>query len=327
MEGPFLIYMIMMVSDLKGHAAMIGAETMWGLMAPVGKLVMAGTVISPLLMTDCRMIGAACLFWIASFFTKPEHVNHKDMLSLFFAALLGIVFNQGSYIFGLGLTSPINASIVTTSSPILTMIIAALYLREPVTGKKLLGVFMGAIGALMLILSGQSQTAGHASGNIGGDLLCLLAQLSFALYLVFFKGLISRYSPVTLMKWMFTYAAICMIPFSYRELIMADWGALDYQQLAGLAMVVFGATFISYLLIPIGQKNLRPTVTSMYNYLQPIVASIVAIFWGMDSFNLLKVIAVILVFSGVFFVTRSKSRAQMEAYQKDNLETDISEKR
>lgn len=294
---------------------MIGAETMWGLMAPIGKFILSGAVITPLLMTDFRMIGAACLFWIASLFTQPEHVNHKDMLSLFFAALFGIVFNQGTYIFGLGMTSPINASIVTTSLPILTMVIAAIYLREPITRKKLLGVFMGAVGALLLILSGQPMSGGQ-SGSIGGDLLCLFAQFCFSLYLVFFKGLIGKYSPITLMKWMFTYASICLIPFSYTEIVQLDWSLLDYKVIAGLVMVVFCATFISYLLIPIGQKNLRPTVTSMYNYLQPIVASILAVAWGMDSFNALKIVAVILVFSGVFFVTQSKSRAQLEAYKK-----------
>lgn len=294
---------------------MIGAETMWGLMAPIGKFILSGAVITPLLMTDFRMIGAACLFWIASLFTQPEHVNHKDMLSLFFAALFGIVFNQGTYIFGLGMTSPINASIVTTSLPILTMVIAAIYLREPITGKKLLGVFMGAVGALLLILSGQPMSGGQ-SGSIGGDLLCLFAQFCFSLYLVFFKGLIGKYSPITLMKWMFTYASICLIPFSYTEIVQLDWSLLDYKVIAGLVMVVFCATFISYLLIPIGQKNLRPTVTSMYNYLQPIVASILAVAWGMDSYNALKIVAVILVFSGVFFVTQSKSRAQLEAYKK-----------
>lgn len=294
---------------------MIGAETMWGLMAPIGKFILSGAVITPLLMTDFRMIGAACLFWIASLFTQPEHVNHKDMLSLFFAALFGIVFNQGTYIFGLGMTSPINASIVTTSLPILTMVIAAIYLREPITGKKLLGVFMGAVGALLLILSGQPMSGGQ-SGSIGGDLLCLFAQFCFSLYLVFFKGLIGKYSPITLMKWMFTYASICLIPFSYTEIVQLDWSLLDYKVIAGLVMVVFCATFISYLLIPIGQKSLRPTVTSMYNYLQPIVASILAVAWGMDSFNALKIVAVILVFSGVFFVTQSKSRAQLEAYKK-----------
>ena len=296
-------------NEWKGHGAMWGAEVMWGLMAPVSKLVLASAV-TPLLLTDCRMLGAACLFWLASVFTKPEHVASKDLLLLFFASLLGIVFNQGSFIFGLSLTSPINASIITTSSPILTMIIAAFYLREPVTGKKLAGVFLGALGALLLIVSGQQNAAGNS--NIWGDLLCLLAQLSFSFYLVLYKGLTARYSPITLMKWMFTYASICLIPFSYPEILSTDWLSLGGSVLTGLVAVVFCATFISYLLIPLGQRYLRPTVTSMYNYLQPIVASSVAIYWGMDHFNMLKVLAVILVFTGVFFVTTSRSRADLE---------------
>ena len=267
-------------NEWKGHGAMWGAEVMWGLMAPVSKLVLASAV-TPLLLTDCRMLGAACLFWLASVFTKPEHVASKDLLLLFFASLLGIVFNQGSFIFGLSLTSPINA-----------------------------GVFLGALGALLLIVSGQQNAAGNS--NIWGDLLCLLAQLSFSFYLVLYKGLTARYSPITLMKWMFTYASICLIPFSYPEILSTDWLSLGGSVLTGLVAVVFCATFISYLLIPLGQRYLRPTVTSMYNYIQPIVASSVAIYWGMDHFNMLKVLAVILVFTGVFFVTTSRSRADLE---------------
>lgn len=170
---------------------MLVAEIMWGLMAPVAKLVLSGAV-TPLLLTDCRLLGAALLFWTTSLFTRKEPVHHKDMLRLFFAALLGVVFNQGMFLFGLGHTSPINASVITTSLPILTMIISALYLREPVTGKKLQGVFLGALGALLLILSGRQ--GGSTGGSMLGDLLCLLAQLSFSCYLVFFKGLTGRLS-------------------------------------------------------------------------------------------------------------------------------------
>ncbi len=294
---------------------MLGAEVMWGLMAPVSKLVLASAV-TPLLLTDCRILGAAGLFWLTSAFTKREHVNTKDLLLLFFASLLGIVFNQGSFIFGLSLTSPINASIITTSSPILTLIIAAFYLHEPVSGKKLAGVFLGATGALVLILSGQQNDNGN--GNLWGDLLCLFAQLSFSLYLVLYKGLTARYSPITLMKWMFTYSSVCLIPFSYHEILSADWPSLNKSVIVGLAAVVFCATFVSYLLIPLGQRYLRPTVTSMYNYIQPIVASIVAIYWGMDNFNILKVIAVILVFTGVFFVSTSRSRADLEKQETES---------
>ena len=254
------------------------------------------------------------VFWLASLFTKKEHVNHQDLAKLFFAALLGIVLNQGSFIFGVSLTSPINASIVTTTTPIITMIIAAFYLKEPVTGKKVIGIFVGAAGALLLILSSQSAAAGSGkSSNIWGDLLCLLAQFSFSFYFVLFKGLIGKYSPITLMKWMLTYASICTIPFSYNHIAGIDFLNLPSELYMGIIYVVLGGTFLPYLFIPIGQNLLRPTVACMYNYVQPIVASLIAVLWGMDTFGVMKGIAVALVFTGVYIVTQSKSRAQLEA--------------
>ncbi|MCD8270051.1 MAG: DMT family transporter [Parabacteroides sp.] len=285
-------------------------------MSPVSKAVLIAGPISALSLTTFRMVGAAVIFWQASLFTKKEHVNHQDLMKLLFAALLGIVLNQGSFIFGVSLTSPINASIVTTTTPIITMIIAAFYLKEPVTGKKVLGIFIGAAGALLLILSSQATAAsGGKSSNIWGDLLCLLAQFSFSFYFVLFKGLIGRYSPVTLMKWMFTYASICTIPFTFNHISAIDFANLPAEIYLDIAYVVIGGTFLSYLFIPIGQTLLRPTVACMYNYVQPIVASLIAVLWGMDTFGVMKGIAVVLVFSGVYIVTQSKSKAQLEAYQ------------
>lgn len=299
----------------KGHLAMLSANVLWGLMSPVSKAVLIAGPITALSLTTFRMMGAAIIFWLASIFTKKEHVNHHDLMKLFFAALLGIVLNQGSFIFGVSLTSPINASIVTTTTPIITMIIAAIYLKEPVTGKKVLGIFIGAAGALLLILSSQAAGGEGKSSSIWGDLLCLLAQFSFSFYFVLFKGLIGRYSPVTLMKWMFTYASICTIPFSYNHISTIDFANLPAELYMGIAYVVIGGTFLPYLFIPVGQNLLRPTVACMYNYVQPIVASLIAILWGMDTFGVMKGIAVALVFSGVYIVTQSKSRAQLEGYQ------------
>ena len=300
----------------KGHLAMLGANILWGLMSPVSKAVLIAGPISALSLTTFRMVGAAVIFWQASLFTKKEHVNHQDLMKLFFAALLGIVLNQGSFIFGVSLTSPINASIVTTTTPIITMIIAAFYLKEPVTGKKVIGIVVGAAGALFHILSGQRAAAGGGkSSNIWGDLLCLLAQFSFSFYFVLFKGLIGKYSPITLMKWMFTYASICTIPFTFNHISAIDFANLPAELYLGIAYVVIGGTFLPYLFIPIGQTLLRPTVACMYNYVQPIVASLIAVLWGMDTFGVMKGIAVALVFSGVYIVTQSKSRAQLEGYQ------------
>lgn len=196
------------------------------------------------------------------------------------------------------------------------MIIAALYLKEPITGKKVLGVAVGAAGALLLIFSGSHLVSEKQTSSITGDLLCLFAQCSFATYFVVFKKLISRYTPITLMKWMFLYATICCLPFGYGNLQAVDWNVLPWRNYAEIIYIVLGGTFIAYLLMPIGQKNLRPTVACSYNYLQPLVASLVTVMMGMDRFTPIKGFAIILVFAGVYIVTISKSRAQMEQEDK-----------
>ena len=309
----------MNLMKLKGHSSMLGANVMWGLMSPVAKFVMVGGAVTPLVVTDLRITGAMVLFWIASFFQKPERVAPKDLLKLLGASLLAIVFNQGCFIFGVGLTSPVDASIITTSMPLLAMVLAAIYLKEPITGKKVLGIAVGATGALLLILGSHQVSEAKAAGNhyIWGDLLVLLAQFSYALYFVLFKNFVNKYSLITIMKWMFTYAFICALPFSYHDLLHTEWKSLQNTEIGALVFIVVGSTFISYVLIVIGQKNLRPTVAGMYNYVQPLVASIVAVCWGMDTFNFVKIISVALIFGGVYLVTGSRSKAEMETVTAD----------
>ncbi|MBU3855431.1 DMT family transporter [Bacteroides gallinaceum] len=305
----------MNAKDIKAHLALLGAASMWGLMSPVGKAAMEAGV-SGLSLANMRMIGAACCFWITSLFVKQEKVNHHDLLMLFFASLLGIVCNQGCFTFGLSLTSPVDASIVTTTMPIVTMILAALFLKEPVTPKKVTGIFLGSVGALVLIMSNQG--GGEKEGGILGDALCVMAQVSFACYLTIFKKLIARYNVITLMKWMFTYAAICFIPFSYNDFSSTDWASFPMEVWLEVGYVVLFGTYVAYILMLVGQKTLRPTVVSMYNYMQPVVGSSVAVLAGMASFGWVKGIAAVLIFTGVYVVTQSKSRAQMLAERNEN---------
>lgn len=295
----------------QAHLALFGAACAWGLMSPIGKIAMEDA-ISGLAMAYFRMTGGAICFWIASLFAPQERVNARDLKLLFFASMLGIVCNQGCFTFGISLTSPINAPIVATTAPIITMIVAAIYLKEPITGKKFTGVMMGSIGALTLILS-SGISAGSKEGNIWGDLLCLIAQFCFCFYLIIFKGLISRYNIFTLMKWMFTYAAITFLPFALSDITAIPFAEVNGSIWACVAYVVFGGTFLAYILMMIGQKTLRPTVVSMYNYIQPIAGTIVSIALGMGTFGTTKAIAVALVFVGVYIVTQSKSREQMLA--------------
>ena len=308
-----------MQTSLKGHLSMLGANCMWGLMSPISKFVMMAGVVSPLVVTDMRITGAMILFWVASFFQKPEHVGHKDLARLFGAALLGIVLNQGCFIFGVSLSSPGDASIITTSMPLWAMLLAVFILKEPITGKKVLGIAAGACGALMLIMGSGSHVKNMASAGgdyaIWGDLLVLSAQFCYALYIVVYKDFVNKYSLITIMKWMFTYAFICVIPFSAGDLMQTVWSQLSWTEIMGLTYIVVCATFLSYMFIVVGQKILRPTVAGMYNYVQPLVACIVAVIWGMDTFNWIKAVAIVLIFSGVYLVTASRSRQEVEHYE------------
>lgn len=297
--------------NLKGHLCMALACIMWGLMAPIGKDAMTHG-LNGIEMVTFRAVGGAICFWITSLFVERETVSARDMVRFFFAAMLSIVFNQCCYTIGLSITSPVNASIMTTTMPIVTMILAALILREPVTDKKVGGIVCGAVGASLLITASASPSA---DGNLLGDMLCLAAQCSFALYLTLFKHLISRYSVFTCMKWMMTYAAIVILPFSFSDLSALSWSSVPLSSWFEAGFVVLCGTFIAYICMMIGQKNLRPTVVSMYNYVQPIVACGVSVILGLGKFGLLQGVAIVLVFSGVYLVTQSKSRRDVKIEQ------------
>lgn len=286
---------------------MVGANAMWGLMSPVAKMVMGLGVISPLLMTDLRIVGAAVLFWTLSLFVKREHVPLGDLARLAGAACLGILINQGSFIFGVRFTSPGEASIITTTMPMWVMVLAALFLKEPITFKKVGGIILGASGALILVMNNASASTSGGENPMLGDLLVLTAQLSYAIYLTLYKNFIKRYSLVTLMKWMFTFAAIILLPFSVTSVGETTWSDVSLMEWGGIAYVVVCGTFLAYIGMMTGQKTLRPTLVGMYNYLQPIVASLVGVCLGLDRFTPIKIGAVALIFTGVYLVAISRA--------------------
>ncbi len=299
-------------TKMPGHIALLTANIIFGINTPISRSLIP-EIISPLALTFFRMAGAMFLFWFISLFTRKEHVPSKDILLLFFASSFALVLNQMPFIVGLSMTSSIDASIIVTLVPVISMLLAAIFIKEPITLKKVTGVIIGASGALILILNQEQRTG---NGNFWGNLLVLSAVLSYSLYLTLFKNLITRYTPVTLMKWMFLFASILCFPFCYKPLINTDYTGLPADAYLRIAYVVVAATFITYFLIPIGQKALRPTTVSMYNYVQPIVTALAAIALSMDVFSWDKGVSAILVFIGVYFVTTSKSKAQMEAKKK-----------
>lgn len=299
---------------------MFFACAIWGLMSPLGKDAMTHG-LDGITMVSFRVGGGAILFWLLSLLLKHHHSsptthhpspNLRDKFLFAAAAVFGLVCNQCCFTIGLSITSPVNASIVTTSMPIFAMILSFFILREPLTFKKVGGVFVGCAGAVTLILT--SVTAANSKvGDIRGDLLVLGAQLSYALFLSLFNKFVRRFDIITVNKWMFLWATIMIWPFTIWHMISdIQWAMVPAQTWVETAYVIVFGTFIGYILVINAQKVLRPTVVSIYNYVQPAVAVSVSLLTGIGVFKWSQGLAVMLVFAGVWLVTKSKSRRDME---------------
>lgn len=297
----------------KGHVAMLFANMAWGIMSPISKIVLMSGQISPIALSAIRIAGGALIFWLFSLLMPHSVVKHEkvapcDMLKIFFASLLIITANQAFYIIGIGFTSPIDSSVMSTITPIFTMIFAAIFISMPITWLKTTGVALGLGGALMLVLSDPGGQP-NASNQLLGDSLCLFAQVCAALYYVLFSGIINRYSAFTLMKWMFLFSAITYVPCSIPWISEVDFTAITIDVWLSIAYIIVFATFLGYLLIPISQRVLKPTVVSMYNYFQPLTAALLTAILGIGDFGPMKIIASALIFAGVWFVTQSRGRS------------------
>lgn len=289
---------------IQGHIAIFGANVIFGIYIPMSKFLLAGYLSSEVL-TLVRMWGAAILFWLAGLFVKEARPTFKDLFSLFVFSLFGIVLNQGLFIYGLGETSPIDASVIVTATPLMVMVIAAVFMRDPVTKQKLAGVFVGATGAVWLVLSAQNMVS--ASASVLGDAMILSSGLATAIYYALSKPLISRHSPIVVSKWMFLFSAVMLVPFTPSAMSAPDAFKGDFTPTIYFMMlyVVIGATFITYLLIAFAIKRLRSTTLAMYNYVQPFISSCAAVVIGQDVFSWQKLCAAAFVFLGVYLVTTS----------------------
>ncbi|MGM9750469.1 MAG: DMT family transporter [Candidatus Cryptobacteroides sp.] len=291
-----------------GHLASAGAYIIFGLNIVFCKDIANASVISPEALFGIRMVCAAALFWVLSLFLPKEKMSGKDLALTAAAAMIGLVTPQYTFLKGITMTTSIESSILGSLGPVFTMIFAAIFLKEPISGKKALGVGMSLAGVLILIFGsmaiGSQRTDGSSPAGIA---LLLMNSLSFALYLGIFRPLIQKYSVVTFMKWMFLFCLMVALPVSLGPVIAIDCSQLSPRLLGETAYLVFFATFVAYFLIPIGQQRLRPTLVSMYSYLQPVIAVAISILSGIDRLSPMKVAAIILVFTGVAVVNKSRS--------------------
>ena len=291
-----------------GHISLFLCNTIWGAAVPVSKFILVGGLISSTVLADVRILSGTLLFWLASLAIKSERsekVEKKDYWKLFLAAFFSTVLVQLFYMKGISLSSPTEAAVCMTTLPIWTVLMSALHLHEKVNVRKAGGILLGLSGTLLITLYGSSISSG---GSLHGIACCLLSQISYGVYLVFFQDIIRKYSPITLMKWKYLFGALMLLPFSAQEVFRTHWTALSPTVWLALVFIIIFSTFISYFLVPFGQKYLQPTTVAMYNYLQPVTASLLAVAAAQENFFLMKLLAMLLVFLGVWLASTSGKR-------------------
>lgn len=291
----------------KGHVAVLCANLIFGLNIPISKALLSQWM-TPFGYMASRTFAATIIFWIIQSFLSKEKVSPKDLAIIAMGGIMGFVVSQSLTAISLQYTSPVYFSLIVALSPLVVMLLAAVFLKEPITGKKMAGVVLGIAGALLMIT--QIDNSASGKNNLWGIFLAIISVTAFSVYLIIIRSVAQKYTTVTQMKWMFLFAAIILVPlgcteYSEQTLFSASWGWSGVWELAFVAIL---ATSVAYFPTPFGMKYLRATTVSVYMNLQPIVSSVAAICVGQDSFSWDKPLAAVLVIAGAYVVSTSRAK-------------------
>ena len=288
-----------------GFLAALGATVIYGLNHTIAKNVMP-VYISPFGFILLRVLGAAILFWIASIFVKHERIERKDWPRLIACSFLGMVINMLAFFKGLELSTPVNSSVIITISPIIVFIFSAILLKEKIKLIRSAGILFGFVGALILVLY-TSKTGLNAPNIPLGNILFIVNSFAYGLYLVLVKPLIEKYNVINLLKWLFLLAIFMNFPVTIDEFSIVDWTNLPIKEaILPMVFVVVGTTFCTYLFNAYALRTLSPSTVSSFIYLQPIVGIIYAVSTKSDTLSLVSVIGMILIFIGIYLVTKKQ---------------------
>ncbi len=280
------------------HLAIFGANLIYAINYGFAKDVMNGGYVPPFAFILFRVVGASLLFWLTSLFFY-EKISIKDIPRFILCGIFGVTANQLMFFSGLELTSTIHASIIMVTSPIIVSILSALILYEKLQTQKVMGIIIGLIGATLIIMENTSDSG---TSGIKGDLLIFLNATSFGLYLVLVKPLMSKYSPITVIKWVFSFGFMGVLPFGIYEIQDVNW-EMNNEIISKIGFVIFFTTYLCYLFNIYGVKHVSPTIVSTYIYLQPLLTSFIAVFSRREELELKGVICSILIFAGVYLVS------------------------
>ena len=289
-----------MINNILPHLALFLVNLIYALNYSIAKDVMPD-YIGPSGFILLRVLGGSLLFFLTYIFFIRENVELKDMVRLLFCGLFGVAINQLFFFEGLNLTTPINAAIIMTVSPILVIVFSAIIIKEKITIRKLLGIFLGIVGAATLILKSGSISLDNTF--FVGNILIFINATSYSIYLVLVKTLMTKYNPITVMFYVFSFGLIFVLPFGLNELLEVNTQSFSKIIYLKVAFVVICTTFLAYLFNAFALKTLNPSVVSTYIYLQPVLASVVAIFLKSDSLDFIKILSALFIFSAVYLVS------------------------
>ena len=282
--------------------ALVLVQLFYGVTFTFANDVIVGGYIMPFGFIVLRVVCATFLFWGFSLMVTTKKIERKDFPKLIAAAFFGVALNMLTFFKGLQYTTPINGSVIMITVPIIVLILSAIILKEQVTKLKVTGVGLGLSGALVLSLYGQSSAYGE--NILLGNFLVFINAASYSYYLILIKKLTSKYHPYDFIKWLFLFGSIMVLPFGYTELSVVNWQDFPSYIWFSVGFVIVFATLGTYLLNPLALKNLKATTVSTFLYLQPIFAGIFAIAMGSDQLDLVKGLAALLIFIGVYLVTK-----------------------
>jgi drug/metabolite transporter (DMT)-like permease len=275
----------------------------YGLSFTIAKDVMP-TYVKPFGFILLRVFGATVLFWLISFFGPKEKIQLQDFPRIIAAAFFGVALNMLTFFKGLSFTSPISAAVIMVTTPIIVLILSSIIIKEKIKTRKVFGILLGLFGTGFLILYGKS--IGNATNATLGNVLVFINAVSYGFYLIIVKKLMDKYNAFTFVKWIYTFGLLMVIPFGCNEYQEIQWQTIPSIILWEIGFVVVFTTFFTYLFNLVSMRELKPTTVAVFIYLQPLFATVFAVSLGKDELTWIKIISAVLIFVGVYLVTRRK---------------------
>jgi drug/metabolite transporter (DMT)-like permease len=278
------------------------ATLIYGLNHTIAKEVMP-IYVQPFGFIFLRVSGVAVLFWMIAPFAPKQKIDRSDWWRIIVCAIMGMVINMLAFFKGLQLSTPINSAVLVTITPIIVVVLSALFIKEKITLTKGLGVLLGLIGAVTLILFG-AEIRSDAPNIPLGNFLFVVNATFYGSYLILVKKLIEKYHPLVLLKWLFTVAVFVNFPLTFSEVLVIEWAALPLNIIGAIIFVVLGTTFGTYLLNAFALTQLKASTIGAFVYMQPLVGVLFALFAGKDQLTGIKLLAMTLVLLGVYLASK-----------------------